>query len=98
MTTNAPLSFNRPASELVVERGQRVVAIPLIQDGREVVRYAVEDETHEPAANTPMPESVRIALSLAGAWDDLDWDETVEALDRIRHESHPTPPIEPDEP
>jgi hypothetical protein len=24
----------------------------------------------------------------------MDWEEMVEALDRIRHESKPTPPIE----
>lgn len=78
-------------SILVVERDQPVVATPLIEDGREVVRYAVETETTTPS---PLPDSVQNALSLAGAWDDLDWNETVEALDRIRHESRPTPPIE----
>jgi uncharacterized protein (DUF433 family) len=34
------------------------------------------------------------ALSLAGAWSDLDFDEMIDALDRIRHESKPTPPID----
>jgi hypothetical protein len=34
------------------------------------------------------------ALAAIGSWSDLDWDETAEALDRIRHESTPTPPIE----
>ena len=75
----------------MVERDQPVVATPLIEDGREVVRDAVETETTTPS---PLPDSVLNALSLAGAWDDLDWNETVEALDRIRHESRPTPPIE----
>jgi hypothetical protein len=28
------------------------------------------------------------------SWADLNWDETVEALGRIRHESTPTPPTE----
>jgi hypothetical protein len=32
-------------------------------------------------------------LEVIGAWRDLDWDETVAALDRIRHESKPTLPI-----
>jgi uncharacterized protein (DUF433 family) len=35
---------------------------------------------------------VERALSLAGAWSDLDFDEMLDALDRIRHESKPTPP------
>ena len=87
-----------PASELVVERGQRVVAIPQTEDGREVVRYVIEAESQDFDANAAPPESVHVALGLAGVWDDLDWDETVEALDRIRHESRPTPPIEPDQP
>jgi hypothetical protein len=34
------------------------------------------------------------ALALAGAWRDLDWDEAMKELDRIRHESTPTPPID----
>lgn len=73
-----------PAASLVVARDQPVVAIPLIEDGREVVQSAVEADTGTPAT---LPDSVRDALSLAGAWGDLDWDDTVEALDRIRHPS-----------
>ena len=76
---------------LVVESDQSLIAIPLVEDGREVVHYFVEVET---ADRTDLPDTVRDALSLAGAWSDLDWEETVEALDRIRHESRPTPPIE----
>lgn len=34
------------------------------------------------------------ALDLVGAWSDLDIDEMADALDRIRHESKPTPPID----
>jgi hypothetical protein len=49
----------------------------------------------EPSDGQSLPESVQQALNLAGAWSDLDWDETVEVLDRIRHESVPTPPIDP---
>ncbi len=33
-------------------------------------------------------------LSLAGAWGERNWDEVEQELDRIRHESTPTPPIE----
>lgn len=81
---------SEPAASLVVERDQPVVATPLIEDGREVVHYAVETDTDTPDT---LPDSVRDALSLAGAWGDLDWDDTVERLDRIRHASRPTPPI-----
>lgn len=78
-------------SSLLVERDQAVIAIPLIENGRDVVRYAVETGTPTPAH---LPGSVQDALDLAGVWSDLDWDETVEALERIRHESQPTPPID----
>lgn len=46
------------------------------------------------SATDILPPTVHDALSLAGAWSDLDWDEMYEALDRIRHESEPTPPID----
>jgi len=32
--------------------------------------------------------------SLAGVWRDLAWDDEVEAFDRMRHATQPTPPIE----
>jgi uncharacterized protein (DUF433 family) len=38
--------------------------------------------------------SVKDALALAGAWADLPSDRMEEELDRIRHESTPTAPIE----
>lgn len=41
-----------------------------------------------------LPKSVRDALAVAGAWSDLQEDDEFEALDRIRHESTPTPPID----
>jgi hypothetical protein len=84
----------RPTS-LVVEPDQPIVAIPFTEDGRELVRYAVEDNTGDTAhASGSLAESVHDALSLAGAWSDRDWDETIDTLDRIRHESRPTPPID----
>ena len=76
---------------LVVERDQPLIAIPFEEDGREVVRYFVEEE----AADAALAASgTQDALSLIGAWSDLDWDEMEEALYRIRHESKPTPPID----
>ena len=52
--------------------------------------------TNEPPVDFARPENrqaMQQALSLAGSWDDLDWDEMEAALDRIRHDSPPTPPI-----
>lgn len=33
------------------------------------------------------------ALSVLGAWDDLDWDDMVVAFDRMRHENPPSLPV-----
>jgi hypothetical protein len=94
-------SIRKPQTEhptsLVVERDQPIVAIPLIKDGREVVRYAVEENAMKTAhPSSPLSESIREALSLADAWSDRNWNEAIDALDRIRHESRSTPPIGPE--
>jgi len=39
----------------------------------------------------------RSTLDLIGAWSDIPWDEMEAELDRIRHESPPTPPIDAEE-
>ena len=50
--------------------------------------------TEEKAADAAVTQSAaQKALDVVGAWSDLDWNETVAGLDRIRHESKPTPPI-----
>lgn len=48
----------------------------------------VEAETSPPAA------SAEHALRLLGAWQDIDADDALEQLDRIRHQSSPTPPFD----
>ena len=81
----------RPAPSLEARLDQPLIGIIVQQEGQEVVRYFAD----EAAADAALPEdAVQDALSLAGAWSDLDWDEMVEALDRIRHESRPTPAID----
>lgn len=68
-----------------------LIGIPFEENGEEVVRYFTDEE----AADAAIPQNaIQDAISLVGAWSDLDWDEMVEALDHIRHESKPTPPIE----
>jgi hypothetical protein len=74
-----------------IARGdQPLVGVITEEDGQEVVRYYTEDEPE----TSLRKQQIQRALLLAGAWGDVDWDETVEALDRIRHESKPTPPID----
>ena len=53
-------------------------------------------ENEERQANEPTAQdqqAIEETLSLAGAWSDLDWNETLQQLDRIRHESKPSPPL-----
>jgi len=43
-----------------------------------------------------LPRHIAMALSAIGSWRKLQDDDEFEALDRIRHENEPTPPIEDD--
>ena len=48
-----------------------------------------------PVEPAPMKQqAIEETLALAGSWSDLDWNKMEEALDHIRHESKPTPPLE----
>jgi hypothetical protein len=76
---------------LVVSSDQPLIGVFLEEDGREVVRYFT-DELEADAAGSD--EATAGAKALAGAWSHMDWDELADSLDRIRHESEPTPPIE----
>ena len=70
--------------------GQPLIGIPFAENGHEVIRYF----TDETAADAAVREqAIQQALSLAGSWGDLDWGEMEATLDRIRHDSPPTPPI-----
>ena len=80
-----------PESGFVVDPDRPLIGVVLIEDGREVVCYFADEAAAKAAIAEQAPEE---AGTLAGVWADLDWDDAVEALDRIRHESEPTPPIE----
>jgi hypothetical protein len=76
---------------LVTAVKQPLIGLVLEEDGRQVVRYFVDEAAADAAV---ADHALDRALAAIGSWSDLDWAETVEALDRIRHESPPTPPIE----
>ena len=85
-----------PAPEsqsLVAEIDQPLIAVPFEQDGRWYVHSFVVQAAAAEMTNSE--ESLQGALEAIGGWSDLDRDEMVEALDRIRHENEPTLPIEP---
>jgi hypothetical protein len=78
------------APQLSSDFSQPLIGIPFLENGHKIIRYF----NSEAAADAAVREqAIQQAVSLAGSWGDLDWDEMETALDRIRHESPPTPPI-----
>lgn len=86
--------LSSPSDErsLLVPWGTPLIGIPVEVNGQWMVRSFVGD----PREDDPVEDerSLEAALSVIGAWSDLDWESYADDLDRIRHESRPTPPIE----
>jgi DNA/RNA-binding domain of Phe-tRNA-synthetase-like protein len=70
--------------------GQPLIGVIAEEQGHEVVHYFTEEQE---ADRVMVQNTTEDALALAGVWSDLEWDELEKALDSIRHESHPTPPL-----
>lgn len=80
-----------PSIELIVRGDQALIGL-IDRDGdSDVTRYFTQEDEADGAVTN---EDVQAALSVIGSWSDLDWNEMTAALERIRHESQPTPPIE----
>ena len=75
----------------------------LAQEAKKTGRlYLLRENNHDIALLTPVDrenkqqtsrQAIEETLALAGSWKDLDFDDMIEQLDRIRHESKPTPPL-----
>ncbi len=70
--------------------GQPLSGIPFLENGHEVIRSFSDEAAADP---TVREQAIQQAVSLAGSWHDLDWDEMEAALERIRNVCSPTPPI-----
>ena len=79
------------SSSLAVQADQPLIGIVRVEDGQEITRYFA-GETETDALVTNDAQTVADARALAGAWSGLDWEEMVEELNHIRHQSVPTPP------
>lgn len=79
-----------PERSITAHSSEPLVAVFVEEDGAELVRYFPESE----AEATLSEDVVRAALAAIGSCSDLDWDSWADELDRLRHESPPTPPIE----
>ena len=71
-----------------VRGDQPLLGVLVEEDGYQVVRYFADDI---PGIGGSGDHGIADARSLAGAWSDLDWEQTVAALDRIRHATQPVP-------
>ena len=54
----------------------------------------MSSEQRQPDTESHDQCGIEFALKAVGAWADVDFDEMLHALDRIRHESTPTLPID----
>jgi len=77
----------RHDNSLTTRSSEPLIAVPV---GDSEVRYFTSRDDADAAT---AQDATQKAVALAGAWSDLDADEMFAALDRIRHESTPTPPI-----
>jgi hypothetical protein len=67
-----------------------LIGVPTGQQGQERVVYFVDDDEADQALQQ---QAHRPAIKLAGVWRDLDAEEMLTKLDRLRHETKPTPPV-----
>ncbi len=82
----------RRAQSFIAQLNEPLIAVHIEINGHEEIRYFVDEQ----AADEALKQTTKAqqAIKLAGAWSDLDADEVLDSLDRIRHECTPTPPID----
>ena len=85
----------QPRRGFTARRDQPLIGVPTGQATDEVVRYFISEEEADEALSADQA-SIQRALSLAGAWAELDTEDgpdPLDELDRMRHQSKPTPPL-----
>lgn len=80
-----------PVAGLLVSPDSPLIGIFLKEDDQEVARYFADESAVDRALSD---EDLETSLKAIGRWSDLEWDEMVDELERIRHENSPTPPID----
>lgn len=86
-----PEAERRSLHSLTVRPDQPLIGVLIEEDDHVIVRYFADEGEADEASTPP---AIQRALALAGAWRDMDWATALKDLDRIRHESEPTPPID----
>lgn len=77
-------------SSLLTRFDQPLIGVLVEEDGKEMIRYYFEELEQESVSSESITQD---AIHLAGAWSDLDWRNLEQELDRIRHETPPSPPL-----
>lgn len=91
MTTNRNgKGRKRARGGIVLRPGQPLIVVPDEENGEEIERVYMSSEEYEADITD---EDIQEALSLAGAWSDLDFDEFLAWLERRKQESPPSPPF-----
>jgi hypothetical protein len=87
------MAKTRPAAARVLNAGASdpLIAVPIDEDGREEVQYFTGDQAADDALGQG---ALSKALSAIGSSKDIDSPDALDILDRVRHESKPTPPID----
>jgi hypothetical protein len=67
-----------------------LIGVPAQQQGNEHVVYFVDEDDADQALQQYADHP---AIKLAGVWRDLDAEDMLRELDRLRHETKPTPPV-----
>ncbi len=82
----------------MIERLQQVLSrieqLPPEVQEEAAAQLELLTEAFEAIPNAKTNSAREKGRSLAGVWRDLSWDDEVEAFDRMRHATEPTPPIE----
>lgn len=72
-----------------VRRDKPLLGVVTHEGDEEVIRYFTDEQEVDDASDQT---SIQRALSLAGAWQSMDWAGAETTLDQIRHQSKPTAP------
>ncbi|HZT98748.1 MAG TPA: hypothetical protein VFA10_03755 [Ktedonobacteraceae bacterium] len=82
----------------MIERLQQVLTrieqLPTEVQEEAAAQLELLTETFQVIPNAKTNSAGKKGSSLAGVWRDIAWDDEVEAFDRMRHATEPTPPIE----
>jgi len=78
----------------LARKDQPLISILIKKDGEEFVLYFADEEAARDTMADIRKGRTQSVLNLFGAWKDIDSEDALDELDRIRHESKPTPPID----